>query len=99
MTAETTEHVRKNREHWEQESDEYQERNRAQLNRWDHLGWGVYDVAEDEIRALGDVAGLRALGARLWRVPVRDQGGDAGSEGDRARLLDRAAPAWSGALR
>jgi SAM-dependent methyltransferase len=61
MTAETTEHVRKNREHWEQESDEYQERNRAQLNRWDHLGWGVYDVAEDEIRALGDVARVRAL--------------------------------------
>ncbi len=61
MTAETTEHVRKNREHWEQESDEYQERNRAQLNRWDHLGWGVFDVAEDEIRALGDVARVRAL--------------------------------------
>jgi SAM-dependent methyltransferase len=61
MTGETTEHVRKNREHWEQESNEYQERNRAQLNRWDFLGWGVYDVPEDEIHALGDVAGLRAL--------------------------------------
>ena len=62
MTAwETTEHVRKNREHWERESDEYQERNRAQLNRWDHLGWGTYDVPEDRIRALGDVRGLRVL--------------------------------------
>jgi SAM-dependent methyltransferase len=60
-TSETSEHVRKNREHWEGESDEYQERNRAQLNRWDFLGWGVYDAPEDEVGALGDVAGLRAL--------------------------------------
>jgi SAM-dependent methyltransferase len=60
-SAEASEHVRKNREHWERESDEYQERNRAQLNRWDHLGWGVYDAPEDEIGALGDVAGLQAL--------------------------------------
>jgi len=56
----TTEHVRKNREHWERESDDYQDRNRAQLNRWDHLGWGVYDVPEDEVHALGDVRGVRA---------------------------------------
>ena len=59
--SETSEHVRKNREHWERESDGYQERNRAQLNRWDFLGWGVYDAPEDEVGALGDVAGLRAL--------------------------------------
>ena len=61
ISPETSEHVRKNREHWERESDEYQERNRAQLNRWDFLGWGVYDAPEDEIGALGDVTGLRAL--------------------------------------
>jgi len=59
--TETSEHVRKNREHWEKGSDDYQERNRSQLNRWDHLGWGVYDAPEDEIHALGDVAGRRAL--------------------------------------
>jgi SAM-dependent methyltransferase len=57
----STEHVRRNRTHWEGESDAYQERNRSQLNRWDLLAWGVYDVPEDEIHALGDVAGLRAL--------------------------------------
>ena len=60
-TSETSEHVRKNREHWERESDEYQARNRAQLNRWDFLGWGVYDAPEEEVGAFGDVAGLRAL--------------------------------------
>jgi SAM-dependent methyltransferase len=57
----STEHVRKNRVHWEGESDAYQERNRSQLNRWDVLAWGVYDVPEDEIHALGDVRGLRTL--------------------------------------
>jgi SAM-dependent methyltransferase len=57
----TSDHVRKNRTHWESESDAYQERNRPQLNRWDHLAWGVYDVPEDDIHALGDVGGLRAL--------------------------------------
>jgi SAM-dependent methyltransferase len=61
MTEGTTEHVRKNREHWEREAAGYQQRNRAQLNRWDRLGWGVFDVAEDEIQALGDVEGVRAL--------------------------------------
>lgn len=57
----STEQVRKNRRQWEAGSDAYQARNRAQLNRWDVLGWGVYDVPEDEIRALGDVEGARAL--------------------------------------
>jgi SAM-dependent methyltransferase len=61
VTSETTEHVRKNREHWELEADQYQERNRSQLDRWDHLGWGTYDVPEDQIHALGEVRGLRVL--------------------------------------
>jgi SAM-dependent methyltransferase len=61
MSERTSEHVRKNRVHWEGESDAYQDRNRAQLNRWDVLGWGVFDVPEEEIHALGDVRGLRAL--------------------------------------
>ena len=80
MTSETTEHVRKNREHWEHESDEYQQRNRDQLNRWDFLGWGVFDAPEDEIRALGDVSGLRALelgcGACQFGIKVAKRGAD-----------------------
>jgi len=59
--SETSEHVRKNREHWEREADGYQERNRSQLNRWDHLGWGTYDIPEDQIHALGDVRGFQIL--------------------------------------
>ncbi|MBA3363845.1 MAG: class I SAM-dependent methyltransferase [Actinomycetota bacterium] len=80
MTSETTEHVRKNREHWERESDEYQERNRNQLNRWASLGWGVFDAPEDEIQALGDVSGHRALelgcGACQFGIKVAKRGAE-----------------------
>lgn len=57
----TTDHVRRNRAAWERQSEAYQRRNRSQLNRWDRLAWGVYDVPEDDLRALGDVDGVRAL--------------------------------------
>ncbi len=53
--------VRVNLASWERDSDDYQARNRAQLDRWDVLGWGIWDVPEDEIQALGDVDGLDAL--------------------------------------
>jgi SAM-dependent methyltransferase len=55
------EDVRINLASWEADSEAYQKRNAAQLNRWDRLGWGVWDVPEDEIHALGDVRGVRAL--------------------------------------
>jgi SAM-dependent methyltransferase len=52
--------VRVNLASWERDSDDYQTRNREQLDR-DVLGWGIWDVPEDEIHALGDVNGLDAL--------------------------------------
>jgi SAM-dependent methyltransferase len=60
--TETSAHVRRNREHWETQSAEYQEQNRTQLNRFDdELRWGVWDIPEQDVRALGDVTGVRAL--------------------------------------
>jgi len=53
--------VRTNRASWDADSDAYQDRNRGQLNRWDRLAWGIWDVPEDEVHALGDVAGLDVL--------------------------------------
>ena len=53
--------VRTNLRSWEGDSDSYQAEHAAQLNRWDAFGWGTWDVPEDELNALGDVAGLRAL--------------------------------------
>ena len=55
------EDVRTNLASWEADSEAYQQRNRAQLNRWDLLGWGVWDIPEDHVGALGDVSGLDAL--------------------------------------
>jgi SAM-dependent methyltransferase len=59
--SETSEHVGKNRVHWERRSASYQAENARQLDRWDRLAWGIWDVPEDEIGALGDVGGLSAL--------------------------------------
>lgn len=53
--------VRSNLASWEADSAGYQERNASQLNRWERLGWGTWDVLEDDVRALGDVEGLTAL--------------------------------------
>ncbi|MEO8422624.1 MAG: class I SAM-dependent methyltransferase [Actinomycetota bacterium] len=57
----STEHVRKNRVHWEAESAAYQERNATQLDRWDRLAWGVWDIPENDVHALGEVRGLDVL--------------------------------------
>ncbi len=54
-------HVRKNRTHWEARSAQYQATNASQLDRWDRLGWGTWDIPEDDLHALGDVTGLDVL--------------------------------------
>jgi ubiquinone/menaquinone biosynthesis C-methylase UbiE len=61
MTGSTEDHVRQNRAGWEDDSAAYQERNASQLDRWDRLGWGTFDILEDEVHALGDVSGLDVL--------------------------------------
>jgi SAM-dependent methyltransferase len=72
------EDVRKNLRSWEADSHSYQEEHRSQLNRWDVFGWGTWDVPEDEISALGDVASLRALelgcGAAQMGIKVSRRG-------------------------
>jgi SAM-dependent methyltransferase len=70
--------VRTNLASWEADSEEYQRRNRGQLNRWDRLGWGVWDILEDRVHALGDVSGLDALelgcGACQFGIKVATRG-------------------------
>lgn len=76
--TETADHVRKNRVHWESQSAAYQDANATQLNRWDHLAWGVWDTPEDGIVALGDVHDLDALeygcGAGQFGIKVAMRG-------------------------
>jgi SAM-dependent methyltransferase len=71
--------VETTRASWEADSDAYQERNRSQLNRWDRLAWGIWDVAEDDLGVLGDVTGLEALelgcGACQMGIKVAMRGG------------------------
>lgn len=59
--SEASPHVRRNRLHWETRSGDYQGWNREQLDRWNRLGWGVWDIPEDELQVLGDVAGMDVL--------------------------------------
>jgi SAM-dependent methyltransferase len=53
--------VRTNLASWEADSAAYQSRNASQLNRWDRLGWGTWDVPEDDVHALGDVEAVDTL--------------------------------------
>ena len=53
------EDVRRTMASWEADSVAYQERHRPDLNRWDVLAWGVSNIPEDQIQALGDVAGAQ----------------------------------------
>lgn len=53
--------VRINRRSWDSGSAEYQAKHAQTLNRWRTLGWGTWDIPEDQEQALGDVRGARAL--------------------------------------
>ncbi|MEX2439634.1 MAG: class I SAM-dependent methyltransferase [Actinomycetota bacterium] len=70
--------VRINLQSWEADSEDYQRRNAAQLNRWERLAWGVWDVPEDDIHALGDLGGVDALelgtGAAQFGIKVAMRG-------------------------
>jgi SAM-dependent methyltransferase len=78
--TESSDHIARNRRHWESRSGDYQREVGSQLNRWDRLGWGVWDLPEDEIGALGDVRGLRALefgcGACQFGIKVAMRGAE-----------------------
>lgn len=70
---------------WEADAEDYQRRNGSQLNRWERLGWGVWDIPEEAVGALGRVEGLDALelgcgggqfGIRVARMGARVTGLD-----------------------
>jgi SAM-dependent methyltransferase len=69
-------HVAKNREAWERDSDAYQERHGDQIA--EGLTWGVWSIPEAEVEALGDVAGLDVLeigcGAAQWSIALAGLG-------------------------
>jgi ubiquinone/menaquinone biosynthesis C-methylase UbiE len=69
MTApELTEHARRNREFWDGQSAEYDERNASFIEQG--LAWGLWQIPESELQVLGDVSGKDVLelgcGAGEW---------------------------------
>ena len=69
--------ARRNREHWNATADEYQARHGAFIGR-DDPRWGVWQIPEEELRVLGDVAGKDVLelgcGAAQWSILLARRG-------------------------
>jgi SAM-dependent methyltransferase len=65
---ELSEHARRNRAHWDADAADYQQRNAGHIDRGE--AWGVWQISEAEVQALGDVSGLDGLengcGAAQW---------------------------------
>lgn len=72
------EHVSRNRDHWNAQSDEYQDRHGPQLAASGGMAWGVWQIPESELRVLGSVAGKDVLelgcGAGQWSRALADAG-------------------------
>jgi SAM-dependent methyltransferase len=69
--------ARSNREFWDRTSDEYQAAHGSQLNKI-RLAWGVWQIPEEDLRVLGDVAGKDILelgcGAAQWSIALAGRG-------------------------
>jgi SAM-dependent methyltransferase len=83
-----------NRERWDAQSDEYQQRHGAQLERSGGTAWGVWQIAESELGVLGDVSGLDVLelgcGAAQWSIALSAQGARMTGLDNSSRQLEHA---------
>jgi SAM-dependent methyltransferase len=74
---ELSDHARRNREQWDADAAAYQERNARHINHADPR-WGLWQIPEDQLRVLGDVAGRDVLelgcGAAQWSVLLAQRG-------------------------
>lgn len=73
----TTDHIQRNRAYWQAQSDEYQARHAEFIGRPEPR-WGVWQIPESELQALGDVAGKDVLelgcGAAQWSILLAGMG-------------------------
>jgi SAM-dependent methyltransferase len=71
-----TDHARRNREFWDRQSDRYQERNADFIAKG--RAWGLWQIPEDELNVLGDVADKDLLelgcGAAEWSRALARRG-------------------------
>lgn len=70
-------HIEQNRAAWDELSDRYQAQHEGHLSV-DRLAWGVWQLPEDDVRALPDVDGLDVLelgcGACQWSIGLARRG-------------------------
>jgi SAM-dependent methyltransferase len=92
--------ARRNREHWNATADEYQSRHGEFIGRRAPR-WGVWQLAEDELRVLGDVAGKDVLelgcGAAQWSILLAERGARAVGLDNSERQLEHARAALEAA--
>ena len=83
----------RNREHWDDESDEYQAVHGPQLNV-DDLIWGAWSIPESELGVLGEIEGKDILelgcGAARWSIELAKRGGRPIGLDNSARQLEHA---------
>jgi SAM-dependent methyltransferase len=83
----------RNRRAWDAASDAYQARHREQLSRIP-ASWGLWSLPEDDLRLLGDVAGLDVLefgcGAAQWSIGLAKRGARVVALDNSARQLKHA---------
>jgi SAM-dependent methyltransferase len=85
-----TEHARRNREFWDNQSAEYDERNAAFIERG--LAWGLWQIPEAELQVLGPLEGKDVLelgcgGAEWSRSLARAGARPVGLDNSEARLV------------
>jgi SAM-dependent methyltransferase len=77
LPEELSEHASRNRALWDRQADEYQDLHREHIGRPEPR-WGLWQLPEDELRVLGDVAGKDVLelgcGAAQWSILLAGRG-------------------------
>jgi SAM-dependent methyltransferase len=100
MSGDLTPHARRNRELWDRQSDEYQERHGDFIGRPEPR-WGVWQLPEAELNVLGDVAGKDVLelgcGAAQWSILLAQRGASVVGLDNSARQLEHAREAMAAA--
>jgi len=88
-----TEHARRNRNYWDAESDNYQQRHGPFLSRPEPR-WGIWQIPESELEILGDIAGKDILelgcGAAQWSILLALRGAIAVGLDNSDRQLEHA---------
>jgi SAM-dependent methyltransferase len=95
-----TEQARRNRAYWDETAAGYQERHRDFIGRAEPR-WGIWQLPEDELRILGDVAGKDVLelgcGAAQWSILLARRGARVVGLDNSERQLEHARTAMAAA--